>query len=106
MAGRLQRDADGILVFLAQRDEERHLLRQPPAWAFDADLLDALARAGVQRVCISTARATYTAPLAEFFASTALLLDRGHGVQRAVPLGLWRVQPRGGPRQLGLFAEV
>ena len=104
VAGRVRRDRDGSLLFVATRDERRHQLRCPLAWALDVSLLDALARAGVQRVCITTARAVYTAPLAEFFASTALRLDRGHGVQRAVPLGLWRVEPRGGPRQLALFA--
>ena len=102
VVGRVLRGRDGVLTFVAQRDEARHLLRHPRGWALDADLLEVLAAAGVQQVEIHTPRATYRCLLRDYFSTSVVQFDRGHGRQRAVRIEQFRVQPRGA-RQLNLF---
>lgn len=69
----------------------RHILRQPPAIAFDLAHIEAARRAGVRRVLVHDAEngATYHASF-ETFCTKAIPLDRGAGPQLALPLCYWQ----------------
>lgn len=69
----------------------RHILRQPPAIAFDVAHIEAARLAGVQRIAVHDAEsgATYRASF-EDFCSKAIRLDRGAGPQLALPLRYWQ----------------
>lgn len=85
-----------------------HMLRCPPAWAWEKSALSEALRRGVTRCRIEDTETgrTYVAPLT-FFWTKGFELDRGHGRQVALPLSCWQVQEPGAlaPRQLGLFAD-
>jgi hypothetical protein len=93
------------------------MLRRPRrAWACDVDTLDQARAAGAAWVEIKDldAGATYRAALVEFY-RRGLKVDRGHGLQLALPLECWDVaggrvtarpgldQSAAGPSQLRLF---
>ncbi len=84
----------------------RHMLRQPPAWAWDKAALTEALRRRVTHCRIEdtdTGRA-YVAPLA-FFWTKGFEFDRGHGEQVGLALGYWQVTEPGepAPRQLTMF---
>jgi hypothetical protein len=96
-----------------------HLLRRPRAWACDVDALDQARAAGAEWVEIldQDTGARYRAALADFY-RRGLKVDRGHGLQLALPLAAWDVVGRatssgrgalqdaaaGGPVQMRLIA--
>ena len=90
---------DGILKRRASA--QRHQLRYPPAWAFEENILREAERQGatlVQVVDTDTGQ-TYTASLSRFW-THGVRLDRGYGVQVALPLNQWH---REDPAQGRLF---
>jgi len=84
----------------------RHLLRQPPAWAFDVSILEAARQDGAQTVEVADveSRKVYKAPILAFFIH-GVRIDRGFGQQIALPLALWRVEAEDA-QQLCLFGEI
>lgn len=67
-----------------------HFLRRPPAIAFDLDSLRAAERAGAVRVEVTDTETgkVYRALLAEVL-ERGFSLNRGHGAQVALVLGMW-----------------
>ncbi len=103
MVGRL---ADGWLR--KHVDSTRHMLRQPPAWAIDADHLDRLEAVGAAGVRLTDENGTvWSADLAAF-ERYGVLIDRGHGRQVALPLSRWERRRPGEPvaRQIGLWGAL
>lgn len=96
----------------------RHILRQPPAIAFDLAHIEAAKQAGVQRVAVHGAEngAIYRASFGDF-CTKAIRLNRGAGPQQALPLRYWQrngdqvqtieppaaERPQVAARQLALF---
>lgn len=81
-----------------------HFLRQPPAIAFDLAILNQADELGAVWVEVrdrSTGR-LYRATL-ETFLRHGVRVDRGHGLQLALPFGYWRTTAPGAPVQLNLF---
>ena len=70
----------------------RHLLRKPPGWAIDEDILRRAQAAGAETVCILDRESgkTYTSPLETIF-SKGIKFDRGFGEQICLPLCKWLV---------------
>jgi len=83
-----------------------HMLRQPPAWAIDSQILEQAQRDGVRKVEIADIESgkVYRAPLVAFFIH-GICIDRGHGQQIALPGAHWYVEAMGA-RQLDLFGEI
>lgn len=79
----------------------KHLLRRPPAWAFEERILREAERLGASVVQVTDTETgcVYTAPLQAFW-TRGFALDRGFALQRALPLCFWR---REDPRQPTLF---
>jgi hypothetical protein len=90
---------DGILKRRASA--QRHQLRYPPAWAFEEQLLREAERQGVTLVQVvdTDTGQTYTASLSRFW-THGVRIERGHGVQWALPLNQWH---REDPAQGRLF---
>lgn len=114
--GRPVRRADGRVigqvrnaVFCKAVCASRHFLHTPPAIAFDLESLVEAGQAGAEVVRvedIETGR-VYAATMGQV-RRRGFIIDRGHGVQLAVPLSIWSVtgSDRGRALQLGLFAGV
>lgn len=81
---------------LSKRISSRHMLRRPPAIAFDTAVIAAAERAGAWRVEVANTDTNkiYSATLAEFRAG-AFALDRGFGAQLALPLSRWHTAADG-----------
>jgi len=79
----------------------RHQLRQPPAWAFERNILEQAHEAGASVVEVHDTETgiTYTAPMATLW-QKGIRIQRGHGEQIALPLNLWHVED---PKQGRLF---
>lgn len=85
-------------------DASRHMLRVPPAWAFDDAVLQAATRDGATD-CEIVDRETgdvWRALLSDFRVH-GFMVARGFGEQTGLALPFWRVQRAGAPVQLGLF---
>lgn len=80
----------------------RHQLRQPPAWCVDLAHLDELEAAGAVGVLLIDEAGTEWRATLRAFRKFGLVINRGHGVQVALPLAHWRTIPAG---QLCLFTE-
>jgi hypothetical protein len=90
---------DGILKRRASA--QRHQLRYPPAWAFEENILREAERQGVTLVQVvdTDTGQTYTAPCEQVLDAWCAL-ERGYGVQWALPLNQWH---REDPAQARLF---
>ena len=68
------------------------MLRRPRAWACDVDALDQARAAGAEWVEVYDldTGARYRVALVEFY-RRGLKVDRGHGLQLALPLECWDV---------------
>ncbi|MBC7234245.1 MAG: hypothetical protein H5T69_00265 [Chloroflexi bacterium] len=68
----------------------RHFLRRPPAIAVDLSDLEAAEACGARLLCVrdTESGATYWATL-DTIRRHGFTLDRGHGVQVALPLNRW-----------------
>jgi hypothetical protein len=73
-----------------------HQLRQPPAWAVDAEILEAAKRDGATQVEVVDVEShkTHRAPLDAFFVH-GFRFNRGHGDQIGLALCHWRVETPG-----------
>ena len=78
----------------------KHLLRIPPAIAFEVEVVEAAQRKGVRRLEVvdTEGAVTYDAPLSDFLAYS-FKLNRKFGEQRALPLERWRKTLPGNPSQ-------
>ncbi len=89
VGGRL-RTVAGRGVLYKRVDRDRHQLTTPPAWACDLDMLDEAQRAGARYVLLCERGSDrWWAAAIVLFRSHGLRLDRGHGVQLALPLRWW-----------------
>jgi hypothetical protein len=105
-AGRVVATVDGDCL-KKQVDGSKHFLQKPPGIAFDAAILEAAERAGVQLVRVRDRETgdVYACQLSEF-ALHAIRVDRGFGLQWCLPFAFWRVRRAGEPIQLGLFGAA
>ncbi|WP_162787595.1 hypothetical protein [Anaerolinea thermolimosa] len=80
-----------------------HMLRRPPAWAIDLQILEAARRDGATQVEVLDVetRRIYRASI-DAFALHGFKLNRGHGDQIGLALSHWKVEARGAA-QLALF---
>jgi len=81
-------------------DTRVHQLRKPPAWCVDAEHLDRLEAMGATGVLLIDEQGTEWRATVQAFRAHGLPIDRGHGVQVALPLARWRTTVAG---QLSLF---
>lgn len=87
--------------WLTKRVDTRvHQLRKPPAWCIDRLHLDQLEALGAVGVLLIDEQGTEWRATREAFRAYGLSIDRGHGVQVALPLARWRTTVAG---QLSLF---
>jgi len=96
---RAVKSADGKTIgeivgdkFIKPASIAHHMLRDPKGWALDVSVIEKLRRAGVNEVIvIDTALGkTWTAPLSLHW-TQGVLVDRGSGQQRCVPVEYWQV---------------
>ena len=108
------RRADGRIVghlrgdVLHKTAKREHMLRQPAAWAWDCDILDAAERGGARFTEVECDGRIYRATLADF-RRYGFPVRRGHGDQRGLALTYWHVRRVGEPPaavQLSLFSEA
>lgn len=106
-----------------QADSIRHMLKQPPGWAWDVAILDHAKGRGVTHTEVTDTETgiTYRAAIADFETFGAPI-NRGHGPQIVLPAGYWsqwrngqrlaqplhegQQQQPAGARQLGLFEVI
>lgn len=82
-------------------DTRVHQLRRPPAWCVDAEHLDRLEAMGATGVLLIDEHGTEWRATVQAFRRYGRSVDRGHGVQVALPLARWRTTAAG---QLSLFS--
>ena len=96
-------------TFFKAINGSRHLLRRPPAIAYNVEVLKGAEALGGTRLVVldKETQTRYEASLTLMW-ERGVKVSRGHGLQRALVLRLWAVsQPRGGeqPVQLSLLGE-
>jgi hypothetical protein len=105
------RRADGRIVgeltgdVLRKTAKREHMLRQPAAWAWDCDILDAAERGGARVTEVECDGRIWRATLADF-RRYGFPVNRGYGDQRGLALTYWHVRRVGEPPaavQLSLF---
>lgn len=74
----------------------KHMLRKPPAWAFDVDTLDQAEEAGAKWVQLRDVEGgrEYVAAIG-YIRANGFAVSRGHGKQIALPLGSWKLKAEG-----------
>ena len=112
---RLVKLSDGRVVGWIEGDTfirpvvgSRHQLRQPPAWAIDAEAFDKEIKpqATLFRVKDSETNTIYEVST-DYLDQHKGELDRGFGRQYFLPLSQWKVKPNGnGSKQLSLWDET
>ena len=91
-------------VFLKSIRGSRHILRKPPAIAFDVSTLNQAEQAGavIVQVVDQETGITYRAQIAHI-KDVGIRIDRGYGEQIALPLEGWTMQKRGDGLQYHLW---
>lgn len=84
-------------------ETDKHMLLKPPAWAIDREHLDRLEAMGATGVLLIDETGTEWRGTVADFRRYGVAINRGHGVQVALPLARWRKTVAG---QLSLFGEV
>ncbi len=84
-------------------DSSAHQLRKPPAWCVDSEHLDRLEAMGATGVLLIDEAGTEWRATVAAFRRYGVPINRGHGIQIALPLVCWRKTV---PGQLSLFSEV
>lgn len=84
-------------------DSSKHQLVKPPAWAIDREHLDRLEAMGAAGVLLIDETGTEWRATVADFRCYGIPINRGHGVQVALPLARWRRTVAG---QLSFFGEV
>ncbi|MCB2180202.1 hypothetical protein KQH54_03680 [bacterium] len=84
---------------------EKHMLRRPKGWAWDADILDQAEKQGAVRIEIHDKQSgkTYHATIQDFW-DNGIGFNRGFGDQIVLPLQYWGIRNPGEPpaQQLAL----
>lgn len=94
------RRGDGRIVgelagdVLRKSAKREHMLRTPPAWAWDTSILDAAESAGARWTEIECDGLIYRATLADF-KRYGFPINRGYGAQRGLALEYWHVRRKG-----------
>lgn len=85
--------------------QSKHMLRAPRGWAFDIPILEQASEQGAINVEVidTDSETTFTASIGEFW-KHGILIDRGHGPQRVLPIKFWKQSGSHIPEQLELFA--
>lgn len=94
-------------ALVKQVDARIHKLRTPSAWACDTATLGQADELGAERVVLKDDHAgiIWEAWLTDFYGRRSVLIDRGHGKQRALLLDAWTMRGQGVTRQLSLFGH-
>ncbi|MHA2069188.1 MAG: hypothetical protein ACXABY_32920 [Candidatus Thorarchaeota archaeon] len=89
--------------FIKSVNGSKHKLRQPPAWAIDAEAFDSEVRLNATEIVVidKETDTKYHASV-EIFARHSFRLNRGFGDQYALPLQFWQTSVNGN-RQLSLW---
>jgi len=98
IVGRMQ---DGWLT--KHVDSSKRQLLKPPAWCIDREHLERLEEIGAVGVLLIDEQGTEWRATVGTFRQYGIPINRGHGVQVALPLARWRRRAAG---QLSLFGEV
>lgn len=105
------RRGDGRIVGQLRGDtlhktaKREHILRTPPAWAWDDAILTAAEKDGARFTEIKCDGLIYRASLSDF-QHHGFYFNRGYGIQRGLALAYWHIQRIGEPApatQLELF---
>ncbi len=105
------RRPDGKIVgridgdILRKHARREHMLQRPAAWAWDSAILDAAEKDGARFTEVECDGLIYRASLSDF-RRYGFPVNRGHGVQRGLPLAHWQIWRKGEAPpavQLGLF---
>ncbi|MHA2428865.1 MAG: hypothetical protein ACXADB_12655 [Candidatus Hermodarchaeia archaeon] len=85
----------------------KHMLHSPKGWAFDTAILqEACSRGATEVEVIDTeTQVTYTAPISAFWKS-GIPIERGHGLQRVLPIARWEIHDPSLPVQHSFFELV
>jgi hypothetical protein len=107
VVGAFVRDRDGALwLEKSGLDPDKHRLRQPPSWATETEHLHELRRRGGAGVRLRlTTGETLMASLDDFDRH-GIRVERGFGVQIALPVAFWQSydERRPASEQLALFS--
>lgn len=101
--GRIVGELRGDVLFKHARRE--HMLRRPPAWAWDTAILEAAENAGARFTEVECDGLIYRATLDDF-KRYGLPVNRGYGAQRGLTLEYWHIRRKGeapAAAQLSLF---
>jgi hypothetical protein len=81
-----------------------HMLHSPMGWAFDVSILEQAIEQEARNVEVvdTESETTFTTQLGEFW-KHGILIDRGHGRQRVLPIKYWKLSSPHFPEQLELF---
>lgn len=75
-------------VVAVRRALPEHQLKQPPAWAFNEEVVEFFEGMAVDKICIQCEDKEWRCSL-DLFLSKGVWLDRGFGKQMALPLKYW-----------------
>lgn len=93
-------------AFCKRAKASTHMLRYPPAWAWDTSILEKAEETGLDYSIIYDieSQTVYTAKL-EYFWTNGIKINRGYGDQIALPISYWSKQSQNETNvaQLGLF---
>lgn len=105
--GRGHRVASVNQGVLKRTIHNQHILKSPPAIAFDLECLRQAAKAGVVRLEVKNADTgiTYKASWQHFITASLDIDFPGYGKQKALPLDGW-IHQGAGPIQLDLFSRA
>ena len=93
-------------VFLKRVRAGEHMLVSPPAWACDVVSMCAAVKAGAKSVMVVDTETgdRYEASM-DYWRRFGFKIDRGHGLQVALPLERWSKVEHGKPKQAHLFPD-
>lgn len=105
IVGELRGDVASTGLTLTKHARREHMLRTPPAWAWDTSIIDAADAAGATITEIECDGLIYRATIADF-KRYSFPVNRGYGDQRGLALTYWQIRRKGeapAAVQLGLF---
>lgn len=78
-------------TFRKDINEQKHLLRNPPAIAYDASVIRGLKSMGVTRLLV-VGQGRFFESTVEMLDTHGIRINRGHGEQIALPLSRWTIR--------------